>query len=200
MSQINFYQQVDKKAIFLLFGCYCINPKSVLDEKYSTNVNDYPENFHKMIWGAIVNIAKKGNINKITPIDIENEISQFDSAMSLWKNNDGWNYVESAIEMSSDKLLNIGKYYDDVRKYSILRNASEYLKLDISFLYDEKDDDKMLKFSQMTSMDVLTEINNKFMDFKSMWKNTFSDNYSFKVGDGIKERLEEHKNQKNVYG
>ena len=38
------------------------------------------------------------------------------------------------------------------------------------------------------------------MDFKSMWKNTFSDNYSFKVGDGIKERLEEHKNQKNVYG
>ena len=200
MSQINFYQQVDKKAIFLLFGCYCINPKYVLDEKYSTNVNDYPENFHKMIWGAIVNIAKKGNVNKITPIDIENEISQFDSAMSLWKNNDGWNYVESAIEMSSDKLLNIGKYYDDVRKYSILRNASEYLRLDISFLYDEKDDDKMLKFSQMTSMDVLTEINNKCMDFKSMWKNTFTDNYSFKVGDGIQERLEEHKNQKNVYG
>ena len=88
MIQINFNQQVDKKAIFLLFGCYCLNPRYVLDEKYSTNTNDYPENFHKMIWGAIVNIAKKGNVEKITPIDIENEISQFDTAISLWKNNE----------------------------------------------------------------------------------------------------------------
>ena len=125
MIQINFNQQVDKKAIFLLFGCYCLNPRYVLDEKYSTNTNDYPENFHKMIWGAIVNIAKKGNVEKITPIDIENEISQFDTAISLWKNNDGWGYIESAIEMSSDKIMNVGKYYDDVRKYSIVRNAVE---------------------------------------------------------------------------
>ena len=69
----------------MLFGCYCLNPRYVLDEKYSTNENDYPENFHKMIWGAIVNIAKKGNVKKITPIDIENEISQFDTAISHWK-------------------------------------------------------------------------------------------------------------------
>ena len=48
----------------------------------------------------IVNIAKKGNVEKITPIDIENEISQFDTAISLWKNNDGWGYIESAIELS----------------------------------------------------------------------------------------------------
>ena len=47
---INFSQQVDKKAIFLLFGCYCQNPHFVMDEKYSTNVNDYPENFHKDVY------------------------------------------------------------------------------------------------------------------------------------------------------
>ena len=69
--------------------------------------------------------------------DIENEISQFDTALSLWKNNDGWGYIESAIDMSSDKISNVGKYYDDVRKYSIIRNATESLKMDISFIYDE---------------------------------------------------------------
>ena len=37
----------------------------VFDEKYETNVYDYSETFHKTIWGAIVNIAKKGNIQKI---------------------------------------------------------------------------------------------------------------------------------------
>ena len=139
MIQINFNQQVDKKAIFLLFGCYCLNPRLALDEKYATNTNDYPENFHKMIWGAIINIAKKRTAEKITPIDIENEISQFDTALSLWKNNDGWGYIESAIDMSSDKISNVGKYYDDVRKYSIIRNATESLKMDTSFIYDEDD-------------------------------------------------------------
>lgn len=200
MTFINFSQQVDKKAIFLLFGCYCINPRFVLDEKYATNANDYPENFHKMIWGAIVNIAKKGNVEKITSLDIENEIAQFDTANSLWKNNNGWEYIEEAVQMASDKLMNVAKYYDDVRKYSIVRNASESLKMDISFIYDESDDTKLEAFTKMTSMDVLNEINNKFMDFKSMWKNIFGDNYSFRVGDGIEERLEEHKHQQNTWG
>lgn len=200
MIVINFSQQVDKKAIFLLFGCYCNNPRFILDEKYTTNANDYPENFHKMIWGAIVNIAKKRNVEKITPIDIENEISQFDTAMALWKNNDGWGYIEEAISMSKDKILNVGKYYDDVRKYSIIRNANEYLKMDISFIYDETDDKKIELFNEFTSSDVLNSINNKFLEFKTMWKNIFGDNYAFKVGEGIQDRLHEHKEQQNTYG
>ena len=82
MTFINFSQQVDKKAIFLLFGCYCINPRLILDEKYATNANDYPENFHRMIWGALVNIAKKGNIERISPIDIENELVEASRILS----------------------------------------------------------------------------------------------------------------------
>lgn len=200
MTLINFCQQVDKKAIFLLLGCYCNNPRLVLDEKYTTNTNDYPENFHKMIWGSIVNIAKKGNVEKITSLDIENEITQFNSASSLWKNNNGWDYIEEAINMTNDKLMNIGKYYDDVRKYSIIRNACESLKIDISFIYDESDEMKLAVFNELTSEEVLNEITNKFMNFKSMWKNAFGDNYSFHIGDGIEDRLEEHRKQENVYG
>jgi replicative DNA helicase len=197
---INFNQQVDKKAIFLLFGCYCNNPRLVMDEKYSTNKNDYPENFHKMIWGAIVNIAKKRNVEQIGALEIENEISQIEEVFNIWKNNDGWNYIEEAINMTKDKLDNIAQYYDDVRKYSIIRNALENLKLDITFIYDEKDDTKIEKFNSLTSTEVLNEINNKFLDFKSLWKNAFGDNYSFHAGEGIKDRLEEHKKQENTYG
>lgn len=197
---INFSQQVDKKAIFLLFGCYCNNPRFVLDEKYATNANDYPETFHRMIWGAIVNIAKKGNVEKITSLEIENEISQFETPMFIWKNNNGWEYIQDAIEMTADKLLNIGKYFDDVRKYSIIRNAAENLKLDISFLYNENDDEILTKFNNMTSKDVINAINSKFLDFKSMWKNVFDEHYSFHAGDGIKDKLNEYKKQMNVYG
>ena len=111
----------------------------IFDEKYETNAYDYSETFHKTIWGAIVNIAKKGNIQKISPVEIENEIAQFPSATTVWKNNDGWNYIDKAIAESADKLLNAGFYRDTVRKYSIIRNAVESLKLDISFLYDEEE-------------------------------------------------------------
>lgn len=197
---INFDQQVDKKAIFLLFGCYCNNPRIVLDEKYSTNKNDYPENFHKMIWGAIVNIAKKRNVKEIGSLEIENEIAQIEELLLIWKNNDGWNYIEESINMTKDKQNNVAQYYDDVRKYSIIRNAAEDLKLDITFLYDEKDDTKIEKFNSLTSVQVLNEINNKFLDFKALWKDSFGDNYSFHAGEGIKDRLEEHKRQENTYG
>lgn len=200
MRSINFSQQVDKKAIFLLLGCYCLNPKLVLDEKYATNANDFPENFHKMIWGAIVNIAKKGNVEKITSLDIENEISQLETAMSLWKNNNGWDYIGSAIEMTSDKLLNIGKYYDDVRKYSILRNATEYLQIDVTFLYDENDDYKLETFNSMTSSDVLSAITNKFISFKELYKNAFDESYSFHAGDNVRERLKQYEKQENIIG
>lgn len=171
-----------------------------MDEKYKTNVDDYPENFHKMIWGAIVNIAKKGKVEKITPLDIENEISQFETANSLWKNNNGWEYIEESVKMASDKTMNVGKYYDDVRKYSIIRNASDFLKWDISFIYDESDETKLAIFNELTSEEVLGEFNNRFINFKTTWKNSFGDNYAFHIGDGIEDRLEEHRKQENVYG
>lgn len=197
---INFNQQVDKKAIFLLLGCYCNNPKLAVDEKYCTSAIDYPEKFHQMLWGSIVNIAKKGDTQIISSLEIENEISQFEVAMSLWKNNNGWKYIEDAIEVTKDKLDNIGRYYDDVRKYSIIRNANEELKMDISFVYDENNDDVIEKFMACTSEDVLNEITNRFLNFKSMWKNSFGDNYSFHAGENATDRIIEHKKQNNTYG
>jgi hypothetical protein len=71
-----------------------------------------------MIWGAIYNIAKKGNVGKITSIEIENEISQFESTVVLWNTNSGANYIERAIEETEDKLFNVGLYYDNVRKFA----------------------------------------------------------------------------------
>lgn len=153
-----------------------------------------------MIWGAIVNISKKHIVDKITSLEIENEISQIEELLLLWKNNNGWGYIEDAIDMTKDKLDNIGLYYDDVRKYSIIRNANEELKIDTTFIYDENNDDKIEKFNSLTSIDVLNEINNKFMNFKDMWKNSFGDGYSFHIGDGIEERINEHKSQENTYG
>lgn len=191
---------VDKRNIFLLLGCYCNNPRLALDEKYETNAYDYNEMFHKMIWGAIYNIAKKGNVGKITSIEIENEISQFESTVVLWNTNSGANYIERAIEETEDKLFNVGLYYDNVRKFSIIRQASETMKMDISFLYDENDENKIKIFNDMDSNKVLGIIIERFNNFKAMWKSSFGDNFKFHAGDGIDDTLDNCKNKDTSFG
>lgn len=191
---------VDKRNIFLLLGVYCNDPKLMKDERYNANPNDFNESFHKMIFGAMYNIVKRSNVDKITPVEIENELSQFESALNLWKVNDGWTYIESAIEETVDKVYNIGLYFDNVRKFSVLRMAAQKLKMDISFIYDENDELKLEKFNQMTSKQVLSEIYTKFDEYKNMWKDSFGDNYSFHAGDGIKKRIETHKEQDSSFG
>lgn len=191
---------VDKKNIFMLLGVYCNNPNFLLDKRYETNINDYNEIFHKTVWGAMFNIAKKSNISKITPIEIENELSPFPMALKTWADNKGAEYIYSAIEATEDKAMNIGVYYDNVRKFSILRIAQDVLKINISFIYDENDFNKLSIFNEMNSQQVLAEIYKKFDEFKNLWRNNFGDNYSFHIGDGIDETLETCKNQDNTYG
>ena len=139
-------------------------------------------------------------------------MSNFSSALYIWNKNNGVKYIEDAIEDTKDKEYNINVYWDSVRKYSILRNAKEKLKMDISFIYEEYDEldttdihlkekeEKMIQFNAMSSREVLAKINNKVEDFKNSWNDSFSDNYSFKVGDDIDEHIDEYKNHKNTYG
>ena len=211
-GKVKFQGLVDKRNIMMLLGCYCNFPRYLKDENYTTVENDYGDSFHKKIWGALVNISKKTNVNKITAIEIENEISLFKASYDVWKANDGFKYIERAIELTKDKEFNIGLYRDTVRKYSIIRNAVEQLHMDISFIYEEFDEldtqdihlkDKKIKmerFNKMTSGDVLKEFNKKILDFKTCWNDEFSDNYSFQVGEDIDVRIQEHKNQQNVFG
>lgn len=193
-------QLQDKRNVFLLLGVYCNSPRLLLNESYKANPYDFHEEFHKTVFGAIYNITKKSNVKVITPIEIENELSQFKGALQVWKDNNGWDYVQSAIDETEDKVHNVDLYFDNVRKYSILRMAVEKLKLDINFIYDENDMVKLNEFSGKTSTQVLGEINNKFNEFKNLWNNSFEDNYSFHAGDSIDERIQEHKNQENTYG
>lgn len=209
---MNFQGLVDKRNIYLLLGVYCNNPKLILDDKYKTCAADYPEKFHKIIFGAILNIAKKSNVSKITAVEIENELSSFKTSLDIWNVNNGFLYIEDAIAETKDKAYNVDLYRDEVRKYSILRNAQQELGMDMSFIYEEFDEldttdfrlkekqSKMEKFNNMKSREVSSLINTKYLNFKNAWDDKFSDNYSFHIGDGIDERLEEHKNQDNSWG
>lgn len=187
--------QVDKRNIYMLLGCYCNNPKAILQEESNTKFEDYPELFHNLIYGAILNIVKKGNINKITPIDVENEMSAFPNALEVWKINNGFEYLQSAIEDSASVVDNIIHYRDNVRKYSIIRNATSELKIDLSFLYNENDDKILSKFNLMTSEEVLDVINLKLIQFKETWSSDLGDAESFNISDDLESLIESFKTE-----
>ncbi len=201
---------VDKRNIRMLLGVYCNKPELVI--KYETTLADYPEKFHKIVFGAIHNIAVKNAMGTITVLDIENEISHSKTAMDIWNVNRGIEYITSAIEDTVDLIGNIENYWDAVRKYSILRNAKDELKMDISFVYEPYDElditdaklqdkkDKMELFQQMKSDDLLRIINDKFNNFADSYKSKFTNNYNFNVGDVVENLIEKYKTQDGTFG
>lgn len=194
-----FVNMVDKRNIFMLLGCYCNDPKLVLADKTKTNMNDYPEDFHKFIFGAINNLARKG-YEKITSTEIEGEMSPFNNCLDVWKRNNGIEYIENAIEETQDKLLNAEMYRENVRKYSIIRTAREELKLDITFIYDEEDQNKMTLFNGFNSRDVLKLVNERLTSYKDMWVDDFCSDRRYSAGEGIDELLEKFEKQEDTYG
>ena len=194
-----FINMVDKRNIFMLLGCYCNDPKLVLGDKTKTNMNDYPEDFHKYIFGAINNLARKG-YDKITSTEIESEMSPFNNCLEIWKKNNGVEYIENAIEETSDKLLNAEMYRENVRKYSIIRTAREELKLDVNFIYDEEDQNKMSLFNSFNSRDVLKLVNERLTSYKDMWIDDFSSDRRYSAGEGIDELIEKFEKQEDTYG
>lgn len=192
---------VDKRNTLMLLGCYCNSPRNVNKEDFSTTQYDYSEKFHRDIWASIVNITKKyPTMDKITSIEIENELSSSEKSLEIWKLNSGAKYIERAIELTKDNVLNIGFYRDEVKKYSMLLNAKNELNMDIGFIYDETDEVKMQKFKSMTSREVLAHINNKFNNFKDKYKSNFGDNMSFHLGDNIDNTVKNCKNKDTSYG
>lgn len=196
---MNFIEMTDKRNILLLLGCYCNDPKLALSEETTTTPSDYPEEFHRTIFGAVYNLAKKGS-SVITSTEIENEISPFNGCLTLWEKNDGQRYIEIAKEETQNKILNCKVYRENVRKYSLIRSAKEQMGMDISFIYDEEDINKMTIFNNLSSKDIMKLILDKFTNYKDQWNDTFNTDLSYKMGEGARDLIDRFKKQEDIFG
>ena len=160
----------DKRSIFGVIGCLLKSP-TLLDDtgRYRLTKEDFPEQFHKIIFAAISNLYNDG-ISKVDYLIIDNYLSNFSKQYQIFTENNGIEYLQLAVD--SANLENFNYVYNRVKKFSLLR--AYYNKgFDISDIYnseltDINEQEKMQEQFDAYSVEEIAEIiDKKIIDIKS---------------------------------
>lgn len=181
---------VDVPAIVQVIGCVYQNPNILDNESYSFTLDDFTEEFHKVIFGSIYNLHQLG-ANKITSANIEDYLEQRPKKLAVYKANRGAEYLDKVAENS--QLAAFNYYYHKVKKMTLLRMYNEKVGMDLSWLYDiDNIFDQKKKQAQEDWLDNHTEqeiadlINDKIDDIKLKYVDNVEEDI-IQAGDGAEE-------------
>lgn len=109
------------------------NDPKILEEqdKYVIREEDFTEEFHKIVFGAMYNIVVLGgSVNLETIVDYLSTRPKF---YGIFQQNKGVEYITKASEFATRDTFNY--YYTRLKKMTLLRAYDNY-GIDVSFLYD----------------------------------------------------------------
>lgn len=184
---------VDVAAITQIIGCV-FNEPALLDEtdKYIISEHDFPDEFHKIVFGSIHNIHMMGSALSVDVIiDYLANKQKFNA---IFQANKGVEYLTEASSAARKDEFNY--YYNRLKKFSLLR-AYDNIGLDVSFLYDPinvldvKKRQAQDDWLDAASLSAIAEaIDNKIEKIKS---NYIDDDGSpgYQAGEGINELIED---------
>ena len=124
---------VDTTAIMQVIGCAFNNP-SLLDmtDKYVITDEDFVEDFHKIVFGAIYKIHELG-ANVITLANISDFLDSRPKSQGIYKAMKGEEWLIKVAEASS--ALTFDYYYNRLKKFSLLR-AYDACGINVTDIYD----------------------------------------------------------------
>ncbi len=189
---------VDVSAVMQVIGCVYNHPQ-LLDysDKYIITDDDFPDEFHRITFGAIYKIYELG-AQKITLENIADFLSTRPKAEAVFKNFKGNEWLTKVSEAAISNAFDY--YYSRLKKMSLLRAYDNY-GIDVTDLYDPDNilDVKKKQFQEewldnSTLEDIALKIDNKIDAIKAQYVNDqFGEAYQ--AGDGIIElidKLKEH--------
>ena len=192
---------VDVPAIMKVIGGV-FTDNSLLDSpNYSFSEDDFPEEFHKILFGTIYNIHLI-NGDKITIEAIEHYLSQRPKAYGVYTSNKGREYLQRLSEIT--ELATFDYYYQRVKKMTLFR-AYQKIGFDISWLYNPDDVFNAKKkqaqedWLDSTSIDEIADIINDKIDNIRLKYADNAGNNIVQAGDDITNFLEDLK-QNPEYG
>jgi replicative DNA helicase len=123
----------DTAAIIQVIG-NIYNNVSLLDmEDYHFHEEDFPEQFHRILFGSIFNLHALG-AKTITLNAIEDYLTQRPQTYAIYKTNKGHEYLEQISKQVDPSTFNY--YYNRMKKFTLLRMYHEKCGMNLSDLYD----------------------------------------------------------------
>lgn len=190
---------VDSTAIIQVIGCI-YNTPHLLDytDKYNIVEHDFPNEFHKIVFGSIYKIYELG-AQTITIENILDFLSTRPTAKSVFLKENGEEWLVKVSEAAIPSAFDY--YYNRLKKFSLLRAYSEGLRLDVSDLYDpdnimdiKKKERQEAWLDNASLVDIANKIDAKIDNIKADYISN-SEGQTRTAGENLvelKERLKEY--------
>jgi len=122
----------NKLAVINVIASLIRQPNLLLDARYPLTPDDFPERFHKIVFGAVEHLVRSG-ARQISEVDIDNFLAAYPEQHRVFTENAGMDYITQALEITSND--NYAYYHATLKKCALL-NALHDVGFDISPFYD----------------------------------------------------------------
>ena len=109
---------IDTKSIIQVIGSIYQNPDILDNEEYKFNEDDFPQEFHRIMFGSIYNLHTLG-ATRITVNAIEDYLAQRDKQYGVYKSCNGADWLQKC--MDSVSVATFDYYYSRMKKFTLLR-------------------------------------------------------------------------------
>lgn len=185
----------DKTTILQVFGCLMKEPTLLLQEEYGTlSVEDFPEKFHKIVFGAIHNLIKS-DVLVLTPMEVDSFLSQYTKNYLIFNDNDGMDYLDTCTTLA--KLENFDYNYKRLKKFSLLEElAREGFQTKLLYngdILDPKEQEEMQqRFDSMDNDEIIDFFDKKIVGVRDKYS-TNTGQFGHQAGFGAKDLIQQFK-------
>lgn len=117
----------NKLAIANVLSVLMHNPQLALDDRYALTPDDFPERFHKIIFGAIQHIVRSG-ARVLDEVVIDDYLASYPTQHKVFEDNRGIEYLQHAMDLNEDDNFD---YFHGLLKKCSLLNQLESQGFDI---------------------------------------------------------------------
>ena len=182
---------VDTTSIVQVIGNIYLNNNLLDNPQYSFNEEDFPTEFHKIIFGSIYNLHLSG-VKKVTPLAIEDYLEQRPQVFEKYKMHKGRDWLEKIGECVQSSAFDY--YYKRLKKFTLLR-MYESVGVNLDWFYDPdnvfdtKKKQEQEDIFDNTSIDKIAElIDEKVTKIRMRYVDNYNEN-SVNASKGIRELI-----------
>ena len=182
---------IDKRDTQQILGCLIKKPQFLSEiDKYSFTLSDFPSRFERSIFMAINGLYQNGAVN-IQPIDIENFLEADQVSLKLFKDKNGIEYLQDAIDFS--EIDNFNFYYNRFKMFNLLKDLKKQ-GFDVSEFYcDDLTNPKYLeineRFNSLTPKEITDTIRKRLLGVEAKYETTGEIEIA-SAAEGIEELVE----------